>query len=172
MGDPLDRPRRERNLAWRHFSNLPYRVVRSEAQRAVFEEALVADLQAKAGRYPYDAELRALIEELLAMSSRFRTLWETRNVSFYGEERKIVEHPTLGPLPLDWAILNTQMSNLRVILVTAEAESYSAEAMDRLRAGVYQSVDAPMSVGSIMHLDEVESYRSASDADRALTGTT
>lgn len=114
MGDPLDRSRDQQNLLLGHFSGVRSRIVRSEAEREVFEESIVADLRATVGMYPHDTELRALVEELLLRSSRFRTLWEARNVSIYAQERKMVEHPSLGLIPLEWTVLNTQMTDLRV----------------------------------------------------------
>jgi hypothetical protein len=94
-------------------------------------------------RIANDAELRALVQELSTRSLRFRTLWETRNVSFYREERKVVEHPAHGPLVLDWAILDTQMTDLRVVLVTAEPGSYSTQVLTRMRAEVTGPADRP-----------------------------
>src|SRR6266849_934039 len=45
MGDPLDRPERERNMAWRYFTGLPVRVVRSARDQLEYEETIAADLR-------------------------------------------------------------------------------------------------------------------------------
>lgn len=159
MGLPSDRPRSEQNLAWRTFSGLPTRIVRSEAERALFEANMAADLQATAGRYPKDGDLRSLVGGLLATSSRFRELWESRCVGFYQEERKVVEHPDLGPLVLDWTVLNTHLADFRTVLVTAQADSDSTEALTRLRAKVIGKAYNPDRVDNYLRVDELESYR-------------
>jgi hypothetical protein len=42
-------------------------------------------------------------------------LWQKRNFSNYAQERKTAQHPVLGLLALDWAILNTKITDLRVV---------------------------------------------------------
>lgn len=80
MGDLLNRPERERNMAWRYFTGLPARVVRSPREQLQFEGDVVADLRWSFGRYPADRRLAQLIADLRDASPRFRSLWETRRV--------------------------------------------------------------------------------------------
>jgi DNA-binding XRE family transcriptional regulator len=90
IGDPLRRPGRERNMVWRHFTGLPTRVLRTRAETSEFEEAVVADLRSSSGRYPRDEHLARLVGELRESSGRFRSLWETRHVGSYNQERKTI----------------------------------------------------------------------------------
>lgn len=121
MGDPLDRPGHQRNMAWRYFTGLPVRVVRSAREQLEYEENIVADLRLSFGRYPGDHRLAQLIADLRDASPRFRSLWEARRVGAYEQERKTIDHPELGRLHLDCDILTTHRNDLRVVVCTRGA---------------------------------------------------
>lgn len=134
IGDPLQRPARERNMAWRHFMGLPTHVVRTPDQQHEYEEAIVSDLRSSSGRYPTDQGLAQLIAELLNASPKFRGLWEARRVGSYEQEHKTIDHPALGLLHVECDILTTQRNDLRVVVYTADLESPSAKALEELSA--------------------------------------
>jgi len=134
MGDPLDRPERERNMAWRYFTGLPTHVVRSLAEQREYEETIAADLRSSSGRFPGDQGLSQLIADLREASPRFRSLWETRRVGVYEQERKTIDHPELGMLQVDCDILTTHRNDLRVVVYTAAPGSASAKALEELSA--------------------------------------
>ena len=133
MADPLDRPERQRNMAWRYFTGLPVRVVRSAREQLAYEEAIVADLRSSFGRYSGDHRLAQLIADLRGASPRFRSLWEARRVGAYEHERKFIDHPELGLLHLDCEVLTTHRGDLRVVVCTAAPGSESARQLDMLR---------------------------------------
>jgi transcriptional regulator with XRE-family HTH domain len=134
IGDPLERPERERNIAWRHFTGLPTRVVRTSVQQREFEDAVVADLRTSFGRYPDDQRLAQLITDLRETSARFRGLWQARRVGLYEQERKTIDHPRVGVLQVDCDILTTHRNDLRVVVYTAAPGSRSAKALEELSA--------------------------------------
>jgi transcriptional regulator with XRE-family HTH domain len=134
MGDPLDRTERERNMAWRCFTGLPTRIVRSPDERREYEETIAADLRASSGRYPGDSGLARLIDELHQTSPRFRSLWEARRVGVYEQEYKTVDHPQVGVLQVDCDILTTHRNDLRVVVYTAAPGSRSAKMLAELSA--------------------------------------
>jgi transcriptional regulator with XRE-family HTH domain len=134
MGDPLERPERERNMAWRHFTGLPTRVARTLAEQREYEETIVADLRSSYGRYPGDQGLEQLIADLREASSRFRSLWEMRRVGVYEQERKVIDHPELGLLHVDSDILTTHRNDVRIVVYTAGLGSPSAKALKELNA--------------------------------------
>jgi transcriptional regulator with XRE-family HTH domain len=134
MGDPADRPERQRNMAWRYFTGLSVRVVRSAREQLQYEQAVVADLRSSSGRYPGDRRLARLIADLRGASPKFRSLWESRRVGAYEHEIKTIDHPALGPLYLDCDVLTTQPNSLRVVVYTAAPGSRSARQLDTLRA--------------------------------------
>src|SRR6516225_10725569 len=57
IGDITGASRRERTLAWRHFTGMPSRLVRTPGDRAAGEIRLVAELRDALGRYPSDEYL-------------------------------------------------------------------------------------------------------------------
>ncbi|HWG24260.1 helix-turn-helix domain-containing protein [Actinospica sp.] len=134
ISDPLTRPVRERNMAWRAFAGLPTRVVRTAAEQQQVEEAIVADLRSSSGRYPGDPGLVELITDLREISPRFRGLWSARRVGVYDQEHKTVDHPELGVLEVDCDILTAHRNDLRVVVYTAVPGSASAKALDQLSA--------------------------------------
>jgi hypothetical protein len=134
IGDPLERPDRERNIAWRHFTGLHTRVVRARIEQREFEEAVVADLRSSLGRYPDDQRLAQLIADLREASARFRSLWQARRVGVYEQERKTIDHPQVGALQVDCDILTTHRNDLRVVVYTAAPGSRSAKALEELTA--------------------------------------
>jgi hypothetical protein len=134
MGDPLDRPERLRNMAWRYFTGLPVRVVRTAREQLEYEETIVADLRSSLGRHPGDHRLAQLIADLREASPRFRSLWEARRVGVYEQERKTIEHPELGLLQLDCDVLTTRRNDLRVVVYTAVPGSESSRQLEMLRA--------------------------------------
>ncbi|WP_285727219.1 helix-turn-helix transcriptional regulator [Psychromicrobium xiongbiense] len=62
----------------------------------------VALLHIEAGRDPDDLELRALVGELSTRSQEFRSLWAQRNVRHHRAGSKILHHPVVGELELDF----------------------------------------------------------------------
>ena len=100
LGDPL-----EGNVARRHFSGAPTRVVRSAEDEDRFELELVAGLHTAAARYPDDAEVAALVAELRDASPRFAALWDERPVAEHVASHKTIRHPEVGDVTLDCDIL-------------------------------------------------------------------
>ena len=62
---------------------------------------VVGDLRAASGRYPDDARLRRLIDELLEASAEFAALWEEAPVGVRAASRKTIDHPEVGRITLD-----------------------------------------------------------------------
>ncbi|MBO1753472.1 helix-turn-helix transcriptional regulator [Actinotalea sp. BY-33] len=74
----------EWNLAWRHFCDPFGAFQQSSADASDHETILVARLRSAVLRYPADASLAALVDELRSRSRRFDTLWRApRPVAAY-----------------------------------------------------------------------------------------
>ncbi|HEX7306856.1 helix-turn-helix transcriptional regulator [Lentzea sp.] len=117
FGDPTVHGAHDRNvLVWQFLGELPG-VRQTAAERAAFEESLVADLRATTSRYPDDPDLAALVSRLGA-SPRFRELWERRAVGGHQSAHKLVRHPEVGDIALNSDILTTQDTNLRLVVYT------------------------------------------------------
>jgi transcriptional regulator with XRE-family HTH domain len=143
IGDLSDASTRERNIAWRRFTARHTRVVRGDAETAVAEAEIVADLHDALARYPADEALAQLIDDLRSSSPRFAELWEQRPVARRIASRKTFDHPEVGPITLDCDVLVVQESDLRVIVYTAPAGSPDAEALALLGTIGLQSFSAP-----------------------------
>ena len=139
VGDSSGRPARERNILWRHFTGEPTRLVRAPDEDAAMEVEAVADLHEAVGRHPDDEELRALVDDLRAVSPRFAELWEQRPVGGRAASRKTFRHPEVGLITLDCDVLTVRDSDLRLIVYTAAPGSPDAGALALLGAVGLQS---------------------------------
>jgi transcriptional regulator with XRE-family HTH domain len=139
FGDLSGASPRERNILWRHFTGMPSRVVRNEAEEGVMEAEAVADLHDAVGRYPADERLHALVEDLREVSPRFAELWERRPVRAHIASRKTLLHPEVGELTLDCDALTVGGSDLRLVVYTAPPGSPDAQALALLGAVGLQS---------------------------------
>jgi transcriptional regulator with XRE-family HTH domain len=134
IGDLSGASDRESNLAWRHFTGMPSRLVRSEDEELAADAEIVADLREALGRYPSDERLGALIADLRAASPRFAAAWDERPVAQRAASRKTFRHPEIGPITLDCDVLAVQGGDLRLVVYTAPSGSSDAEALALLGA--------------------------------------
>ncbi|MGW7410152.1 helix-turn-helix domain-containing protein [Streptomyces sp. NPDC054833] len=132
LGDPSPWRGRERNIAWRHFTDLPTRVTHTPEQQTRFETALVSDLRSSAARYPQDKPLHTLITDLRRTSDRFEDLWNSHTVGFHTTDSKTVRHPDLGPVTVDCDTLTIPGSDLRIAVCTAPPGSTAGDQLDLL----------------------------------------
>ncbi|WP_374227051.1 helix-turn-helix transcriptional regulator [Streptomyces sp. AC558_RSS880] len=117
FGDPTRGGDDQRNALLFQFENQASRIRQTPAERAAFEESLVADLRATTSRYPNDPDIRALLSRL-NRGHRFRELWALRSVGDHQGAHKIVAHPEVGDIALDSNVLTTQSTNLRLVVDT------------------------------------------------------
>ncbi|WP_338017895.1 helix-turn-helix transcriptional regulator [Streptomyces taklimakanensis] len=127
MGDPSPWRGKDRNIAWRHFTGRPTRVTHDPDQQDRFETALVSDLRSSAARYPRDAQLTALINDLRGISDRFDDLWDSHTVGFHTTDRKTVHHPGLGPVAVDCDTFTVPGNDLRIAVCSAPAGTATAD---------------------------------------------
>jgi hypothetical protein len=139
IGDLSGTSRRERTIPWRHFTGMPSRIVRADAEHAEAEATMVAELHDALGRFPNDQYLVTLIEDLLSVSKAFAELWQQRPVARAPVRRKTFQHPEIGQVTLDCDALTVQGTDLSVIVYTAPAGSPDAEALALLGAIGLQS---------------------------------
>jgi transcriptional regulator with XRE-family HTH domain len=139
LGDLSSASGRDRNLAWRHFTGAPSRLVRSEEEEAAADAEIVGDLREALGRYPDDEPLKGLVDDLRAGSARFASAWDEHPVARRAASRKTFRHPEIGELTLDCDVLVVQGSDLRLVVYTAASGSTGAEALALLRTIGLQS---------------------------------
>jgi hypothetical protein len=129
LGDLSGGSSRDRNLAWRHFTGAPSRLVRSEDEALSADAEIVGDLREALGRYSDDEQLRSLVDDLLATSARFAAAWEEHPVARRSASRKTFRHPEVGEITLDCDVLVVQGTDLRLVVYTAPSGSGDAEAL-------------------------------------------
>jgi transcriptional regulator with XRE-family HTH domain len=81
--------------------------------------SVVSDLRRATGRFPRDRRLAELIRVLTEGNPQFAELWATGTVSAHREDRKIVEHPAVGPIIVDCDTLTDGDAELKIVILTA-----------------------------------------------------
>jgi transcriptional regulator with XRE-family HTH domain len=128
MGATSDMRGNERNGVWRNILGPASRARHTPAEHAEQVARLVADLRMTVARYPDDPRLRRLVAELRAASARFDELWATVADAPATEQsrKKIIDHPSVGPIAVDCDTLVVAQDDLRIMVYTAEPGSDDA----------------------------------------------
>ena len=125
------RPPRERNVARRILLDPSARELYPEWESLAHEVADV--LRLNAARYAEDPRLMALVEELLEGSKTFRARWEENDVHEKTFGRKLVAHPEVGLLELEYeAFMLPATTGQQLILYSAEPSSATAARLRQL----------------------------------------
>ncbi len=125
------RPPGERNVARRILLDPSARELYPEWESLAHEVADV--LRLNAARYAEDPRLMALVDELLGGSDAFRARWEANDVREKTFGRKLVDHPEVGLLELEYeALALPATTGQQLILYTADPRTATAERLRRL----------------------------------------
>jgi transcriptional regulator with XRE-family HTH domain len=120
-GDPW-----EWNVAWRSFCDPFSRFQQSAADATDHQTILATQLRNALMRYPADAALAALVDELRTRSRPFDTLWRTpRPVAAYESSAEFI-HPEAGSLTLVGSLLAIPGDDLAALMLTAAPRSADA----------------------------------------------
>lgn len=120
-GDPW-----EWNIAWRSFCDPFSRFQQSTADATDHQTILATQLRNALMRYPADAALAALVDELRTRSRLFDTLWRTpRPVAAYESSAEFI-HPEAGSLTLVGSLLAIPGDDLATLMLTAAPRSADA----------------------------------------------
>jgi transcriptional regulator with XRE-family HTH domain len=79
----------------------------------------VADLRATWSRRQHDADVRALVDALLADSPEFAEIWERHEVGVKHLQHKRFVHPRIGHLTVDCETLATDADGQRLVILGA-----------------------------------------------------
>ncbi|WP_329056149.1 helix-turn-helix domain-containing protein [Amycolatopsis sp. NBC_01488] len=117
---------RDWNVAWRTFCDPRGEIDRAEDHQAGFQAVLAARLRDTSLRYPADASLAELVDELRSTSGAFDTLWRTpKTVSAY-ENRAVFQTSDGEDLTLDGSLLGVPGDDLMAVVLTAAPGSADA----------------------------------------------
>ena len=127
----------DRNFARRHFLGSPGRGYRfGDASSKEYGRFLAAELRRAHARYPHDATLTALVDELRSQSACFEQLWAAGDVTEPQHIPKQLVHGTAGVVRVRCDVLVVAEHDLRVVLFTAKPRTRSARAIRALAASV------------------------------------
>lgn len=86
-------------------------------------------------RRPDDAEVNALIRDLIRVSAEFRELWQRHDVAVRRISAKTLVHPQVGPLKLECEVLLSASGSgeQSLVLYTARPGTDAAEKLELLR---------------------------------------
>lgn len=123
------------NVAWRTFCH-PHGGVRRTAEHAAnFEAVLASRLHTAALRYPADASLAALVDELRSTSRTFDTLWRTPGTDLTYDNRTVFRHPDGRDVTLDGNVLAVPGDDLLAVVFTASPGSADAARLAEIVGG-------------------------------------
>ena len=95
----------------------------------------VALLRTEAGRAPHDRGLSDLVGQLSTRSDSFRTLWASHDVREHRTGIKMIHHPVVGDLDLNYQAMELASDRgLLFIAYTAQARSSSHDALTMLNS--------------------------------------
>ncbi|MBD0023122.1 helix-turn-helix domain-containing protein [Gordonia pseudamarae] len=96
-----------------------------------------AMLRYAVGRYPVDEDLNALIADLNEQSPEFRQLWASHEVSFSRSGTKLIRHPVVGDVEVDYEAMELGGDEgLLLFVYSASPGSAGRAALDRLEAAI------------------------------------
>lgn len=116
----------EWNVAWRHFCSPFGAFQQSAADAASHEAVLVAQLRSALLRYPADASLAALVEELRTRSRRFDTLWRAPRPLTAYESSATITQSDGDSLTLVGNLIAIPGDDLAAVMLTAAPGSRDA----------------------------------------------
>lgn len=133
MGSLGHRSGRERNFTWQWFAEPARRAWFLHEDWAQISEAHASDLRATHSRRGGDADVTALVNELLKVSGEFRTIWERHEVAVRRYDRKRLLHPQVGLLQLTCQVLLTPHDDLKLLALFPTEGTDAGEKLDLLR---------------------------------------
>ncbi|WP_305125248.1 helix-turn-helix transcriptional regulator [Streptomyces odontomachi] len=117
----------------RWFTEPEARRLYPEADHEVQSRAFVADLRAAAARRDSkDSEAGSMIGALLGLSPEFAALWADHDVAFRRDDRKRLDHPTLGLMQVNCLNLFSEDGRQRLLWFTPAVGTDSADLFDLL----------------------------------------
>jgi len=106
--------------------------VRSDNAEAT-DRAIVADLRRASARYPGDRRLAELLRHTISGNPQFAKLWRGGAVGEHAEDRKTIEHPTVGEITVNCDTLYAGDTDLKVVAMTAPTGSEDASKIELTR---------------------------------------
>jgi transcriptional regulator with XRE-family HTH domain len=123
-------PDEQRNSLWLCFLHPDFRDFFRDREQVLREG--IADLRAAWAAHSSDAALDGLVAELTARSEDFVRMWGMRDVKVNGRGRKRLRHPRVGPLTIDFEVLNPLQDPDQRLVIYRAADAASQAALDAI----------------------------------------
>jgi transcriptional regulator with XRE-family HTH domain len=133
IGDYTRARGRDRNLAWRWFTDPSVRGFAVPDDHEDIGRGWVAELRATLARRGHDPASRRLVDELLAASDEFAGYWTRMEVAALGMTRKVMLQPATGPLIVNCDQMLGSSGENRLIVLRPEPGTGTAELFARMR---------------------------------------
>jgi transcriptional regulator with XRE-family HTH domain len=134
---------RDHNILWRWFNDPVLRAAYPADEHDHYSRVHVADLRAAVARRGNDAASTALVNRLRASSTEFATLWDQHEVAVRRRSRIRVQHPTIGPIELDYETLLTPSEDQQLLVFTAPPGTASVDYLELLRVVARETFTTP-----------------------------
>ncbi|MGW5456196.1 helix-turn-helix transcriptional regulator [Nocardia sp. NPDC003979] len=133
LGDQSHWRGKPASFVYRWFTDPEARRLYPVADHDTQSRAFVADLRAAAGRRSAtDPEASSLISDLLRRSDDFAARWAAHDVAFRRNDRKRINHPSLGVLEVNCLNLFSEDGRQRLLWFTPALGTDSADKLDLL----------------------------------------
>jgi transcriptional regulator with XRE-family HTH domain len=123
-------PPPQRNVMWLCLMRPEMREFYGDRERVVREG--VAHLRAAWAAYPEDRELADLITQFTTHDDDFARLWAERDVKVNGRGRKVMRHPDIGVITVEFEVLAPLQDPDQQLVIYRAADDKSRSALDRL----------------------------------------
>lgn len=131
LGDYSELPRDQRNIMRRMFTNPGARAMQEDWKSVA--RYIVGAFRADVARAGATAEILQLVEELSRTSPEFDALWRDHSVPVPGDGRKILHHPELGSLELEFSAFAVDgRPELSMVVYNPATEAMEARLRDYL----------------------------------------
>ncbi|SDS05825.1 helix-turn-helix transcriptional regulator [Microlunatus soli] len=124
---------REANALWRWFTRPAVRDLVPEEDQPRLTAAQVSDLRAVYSRRAGDRDVTELVDDLLACSTEFRTLWEQHEVAVRRSDRKDLRHPGVGLIQMRCEVLLTPEEDVKLTVFFPVEGTDAADKLELLR---------------------------------------
>ncbi|WP_410663874.1 helix-turn-helix transcriptional regulator [Amycolatopsis sp. lyj-84] len=123
-------PPPQRNSMWLCLMHPGTREFYADRERVVQEA--VAHLRAAWAAHPEDRALTDLIAEFTTGDEEFAHWWAERDVKVKGRGRKVLRHPDVGTIAVDFETLTPLQDTDQLLVIYRAADEESQSALDRL----------------------------------------
>jgi transcriptional regulator with XRE-family HTH domain len=123
----------DHNIVWRWFNDPRLRSAYPAEEHDYHSRLHVADLRAAVARRKGDVVATGLVNRLRGSSEEFAELWDRHEVAVKRRSRIRVQHPTIGPIELDYETLLTSAEDQRLLVFTAPPGTPTFDHLELLR---------------------------------------